>query len=673
MGVLVNMNSRHNPDDFTISALSQVIEHPQMQPDRRRSRAPIGQILVDMKALDPGDMLRAVALRAREDMPFGQILLAHGMVSENALMRALSVQFDCDVVDLRDQPPDPHLVSMVGFEQCLRLELLPWRMMGTYPVLLTARPERFLEDRAKLPPQFSQALMALAPAGEIARSIASIGRKHLSARAETRTAPELSSRDFSPRALGKAALMVLVVFVAFLLTVPTFTIAALSIFAAAILAVLTLLKFAALFAALTKPRPFTPLFHSSRSPNARDDLLPVVSLLIPLYRERSIAARLIRRLGRIDYPKELLDICLIVEEDDIMTRRALSNGALGPNMRVVTVPAGQLKTKPRALNFALDFARGSIIGVLDAEDAPAPDQVYKAVKRFHSAPADLACLQGILDFYNPGTNFLSRAFTLEYASWFRVMLPGLERLGLVVPLGGTTLYMRRSALEEMGGWDAHNVTEDADLGVRLSRMGYRTELFDSVTEEEANCRLWPWVKQRSRWLKGYAMTWAVHMRSPKRLWSELGPRRFFGFQALFLGTILHFLTLPLLVSFWAIPLGLPHPLANALPQIIWHGLVVTFITTEIATLAIAATGAARAGHKRLWPWIPFLHLYFPLAALAAYRAVWEMARNPFYWAKTEHGIAGRTKRRAQPHKTLGKFQIRPMLPRPVSGASRKPG
>ena len=145
----------------------------------------------------------------------------------------------------------------------------------------------------------------------------------------------------------------------------------------------------------------------------------------------------------------------------------------------------------------------------------------------------MVCLQGILDYYNPRTNWLARCFTIEYAAWFRAMLPGLARLGFGVPLGGTTLFFRRDKLEELGGWDAHNVTEDADLGLRLARHGYKTELIDTVTQEEANCRALPWVKQRSRWLKGYAMTWAVHMRDPRRLWRELGPRGFIGVQPTF--------------------------------------------------------------------------------------------------------------------------------------------
>ncbi|MEZ5913011.1 MAG: glycosyltransferase [Paracoccaceae bacterium] len=283
--------------------------------------------------------------------------------------------------------------------------------------------------------------------------------------------------------------------------------------------------------------------------------LPVVSLIVPLFHERDIAARLVRRLERLDYPREFLDIVLVVEAEDDSTRRALAGAQLPGWMRVLTAPPGSLKTKPRAMNVALDFCRGSIIGIYDAEDAPAPDQIARVVQRFHERDERVACLQGVLDFYNPRTNWLSRCFTMEYAAWFRVVLPGLERLGLAFPLGGTTLFFRREALEALGGWDAHNVTEDADLGIRLARHGYRAEFLDSVTEEEANCRAMPWIRQRSRWLKGYMMTWAVHSRRPLRLWRELGTWKFLGFQVMFLGTISQYLLAPVLWSLWLWPLG----------------------------------------------------------------------------------------------------------------------
>ena len=306
-------------------------------------------------------------------------------------------------------------------------------------------------------------------------------------------------------------------------------------------------------------------------------------------------------------------------------------------MRVVVAPEGRIKTKPRALNHALALCRGSIVGVYDAEDAPESDQLRRVVERFHRRGPQVACLQGVLDFYNPATNWLSRCFTIEYASWFRVVLPGLQMLGVPIPLGGTTLFFRRDVLEKLGAWDAHNVTEDADLGIRLARHGYRTELIATTTYEEANCRALPWVKQRSRWIKGYMMTYATHMRDPLLLWRQLGVRQFIGFQVLFLGSITQVLMVPLMWSLWALMLGLPHPLSTMLPAPVLLALSVLFLTGEGLGIALGVVGLHRSGQTISKAWVPTLHLYHPVGALAAYKALWELMHKPFYWDKTSHG------------------------------------
>jgi len=364
--------------------------------------------------------------------------------------------------------------------------------------------------------------------------------------------------------------------------------------------------------------------------------------MVPLFKEREVASHLIRRLKRLNYPKELLDICLVVEEDDETTRDTLDHTRLPRWTRIIKVPKGTVRTKPRAMNFALDFCRGSIIGVYDAEDAPHPDQIHQIVRRFHECGGQVACLQGVLDFYNPRTNWLSRCFTVEYTNWFRVFLPGLERLGMVVPLGGTTLFFRREALESLGGWDAHNVTEDADLGIRLARHGYRTEIVHTVTEEEANCRFKPWVKQRSRWIKGFAITWAVHMRSPRKLLQDLGFKKFLGVQILLLGTLAQFLMAPLLWSLWLIPFGVAHPLLFVIGNGTLLTLAAMFLLSEIITIAIGIFAVSDRKHRFLIPWVPTMHFYFPLATLAAYKAIYELLTQPFYWDKTAHGVFERT-------------------------------
>ena len=589
----------------------------------------LGVMLLREGLVAPDDIVQALSLHARQRGRLADILLARGMIDEARLYRALGRHWGVELADLAALPPDPRLVDGLGAKACLRDGLLPWRQIGDLTVIATAYPEDFARHRARLNERFGRVAMALTTPEALEAALLALRGRQLHRAALSRVPEAESCRNWGSarHLLWVRAGIALCLAACILAPVPV--IWALSIWAVITLLLSTLLKAAAIFAALRHT--------SAEPPDPGPDRWPVVSVMVALYNESDIAPRLVRRLSRLDYPREKLDILLVVEEDDSITRAALRRAALPNWMRVVVVPDGAIRTKPRALNHGLDLCRGTIIGVYDAEDAPEPDQIRKVVARFHNRGPDVACLQGVLDFYNPRTNWLSRCFTMEYAAWFRVMLPGLARLGLPIPLGGTTLFFRRGALEELGAWDAHNVTEDADLGIRLARHGYRTELIDTTTFEEANCRALPWVKQRSRWLKGYMMTYGVHMRQPRLLLRQLGWWKFAGFQVLFLSTLSQFVLAPVLWSFWVVPLGLPHPVAEALPPLLYHGLTAIFLFTE-AMLVVITLMALRLTPNRVSAfWVPILHFYFPLGALASYKAAWELVRKPFWWDKTSHG------------------------------------
>jgi cellulose synthase/poly-beta-1,6-N-acetylglucosamine synthase-like glycosyltransferase len=365
-----------------------------------------------------------------------------------------------------------------------------------------------------------------------------------------------------------------------------------------------------------------------------------VSLLVPLYREAEMIPEIVRALSALDYPRARLEVRLLLEEGDHETRRAVAAAALPGWIRPMVVPDGRPRTKPRALNAALDFCRGDIVGILDAEDRPAPDQLRRVADAFAAAPPDLACVQCELGYYNARENWISRCFQLEYGLWFGVVLKGVEALGLPIPLGGTSCYLRRAALERVGGWDAQNVTEDADLGMRLARFGYRARVIDSTTEEEANCRAAPWVRQRSRWLKGYLLTLLSHMRAPRALWRELGARGTFGLGALFLGAVAAHLAMPL---FWIALLGWAltgqSPLAEVMDGALGWAAAAAFGLGWAVLLAASAIAMRRRGMLDLLLWLPTVPLYWTLGSLAAWKAVVEIATAPFYWDKTRHGVS----------------------------------
>ncbi|MFD1883664.1 glycosyltransferase [Paracoccus pacificus] len=612
-----------------------------------RDQRPLGEILLEDGAVDPGNLLRAVMMRQRQNVRLGEILLAQGWVTEHALAHALSRQWRTSTVDLQATPPDTRLVDQVGADVCLSGGFVPWRRVGGVTFIATARPDEFAQIRARLPSGFSRLRMVLASERQIHESLLRQRQTALIRQAETRVPARESCRTRDERLTGGIAVTMMALAAAGLLISPVGVFAVLTAIATLSLILCMALKLMSFSAALSDRRERDRRAAGDADADApgtkaRPPQLPVISVMVPMFNESDVLEKLVTRLSRLTYPRELTDVLIVIEETDLVTRAALNGARLPHWIRTITVPDGPVRTKPRALNYALNFCRGTIIGVWDAEDRPEPEQLQKVAAGFAGAAPDVACLQGILDYYNPRTNWLARCFTMEYAAWFRSYLPGLARMGLVVPLGGTTLFFRRDALEKVGAWDAWNVTEDADLGVRLVRRGWRTEIIDTVTLEEANCRTLPWIKQRSRWLKGFVMTWGVHMRDPVGLWRDLGWRRFLGLQVQLFASVTQYLLTPVLWSFWVLSLGLPHPMQAPLAGLLGGYAVALmftlFVASELLNMVVAAWATRGRAHRHLLPWVPTMHLYFPLGCLAGWKAIYEVVAKPFYWDKTEHGV-----------------------------------
>lgn len=372
----------------------------------------------------------------------------------------------------------------------------------------------------------------------------------------------------------------------------------------------------------------------------RADDLPKFTILVALYREAGMVPRLIERLAALDYPADRLEILFAVEADDHATLSALEAASLPDHVAVVPVPASAPRTKPKALDFALPLARGEFVAVFDAEDAPAPDQLRLALASFEAGGPDLACVQASLNFYNAGENWLTRQFSLEYASFFELLLPALARHGLPIPLGGTSNYYRTSALKAAGGWDPFNVTEDADLGYRFAALGKRCTTFPSRTLEEATCRAHPWLHQRTRWLKGWLQTYFVRMRDPRGLMLALGPTAFFAWHAMMLGFLLAAFAHPwvaALVAWSVYSLAARESLSWAEGATLFH--LAAFIAGYAATMLACAVGARRIGRRAgLWD-LATMPVYWLLISFAAYRALWHFWRRPFEWEKTPHGLS----------------------------------
>lgn len=599
-------------------------------------RRPIGQMLIDAGLIDPSDLWDALDQQDRVAAPIGEILTAEGLVREDDVLDALAFQHQAPRVDLSIDPPAARMANLMPWRLCLEYGAVPWRQVGDALWMATTRPDKLTRLAEDLPDGTPKLIPVIARLSQIREAQTLLYGSTLAARAVARVPQKLSARNWGSNA-GWRSLMAVAWIAAILMAcvlVPVWMTGVVLLFAVLTLAMTAGLKAAAFVAYLRRK----PLEHPL--PLVMPRRLPKVSVLVPLYKEKRIASALIKRLERLTYPKALLDVVLVLEAKDTVTRETIQKVTLPPWISVIEVPDdGTVTTKPRALNYALDFCRGSIVGVWDAEDAPAADQIEQVVGRFHIAPPDVACLQGRLDYYNSRTNWIARCFTIEYATWWRIVLPGLSQLGYVIPLGGTTLFFRRQVLENLGAWDAHNVTEDADLGVRIARAGYHTELLDTVTREEANCRPLPWIRQRSRWLKGFLITYLVHMRYPGRLLKDLGWKRFFGVQILFLATFSQFAAIPLLWSFWLPVAGYAHPVSTLFGYEVLFWLGLFFISAEFLNILIGMVAVSGPSHRHLLYWVLTMPIYFTMGALAAYKALFELVLTPFYWDKTEHGIA----------------------------------
>ncbi len=374
---------------------------------------------------------------------------------------------------------------------------------------------------------------------------------------------------------------------------------------------------------------------------------PSYTILCPLYHEVAVVPQFVEAMRTLNYPPDKLQVLFLTEENDQETRAALLSMHLPPYFTVLTVPRGMPQTKPRACNFGLLQATGQFIVIFDAEDKPEPNQLKKAILTFAHYGPDLACVQAKLNFYNPEQNLLTRLFTAEYSLWFDIMLPGLQHTGLALPLGGTSNHFRTDALRALGGWDAFNVTEDCDAGLRLSQYHLTTAVLNSTTYEEATSRLKGWLFQRSRWIKGYMQTYLVHMRHPLQTLRRRGIRKFFSLQVIVGGWTAVLLVNPFMWLLSILYLLLqPTTLYHELfPTPIFYMGTLCFVFGNFFYMYLHMIGCLRRKHYTLLKWVLLIPFYWALMSISAFIALYQLIVKPHYWEKTEHGNHLRQARR----------------------------
>jgi cellulose synthase/poly-beta-1,6-N-acetylglucosamine synthase-like glycosyltransferase len=595
-----------------------------------------------IRSLVPGHMITSAEQRAAQiGVGAERVLITGGTLSEETYLRALGDRLGIAFKALDGFRRTACPLSDGRLIEALQTGLLP--IQDGDDLVLAVAPRgtaaRRLADLAKVDPDMARRFRFTTAEG-LNRFVLRHAAGAFVARADRlkQDWPELAAGSSRRRFILAPVAIAASVTAAAALIAPTLTAQSIALLLAMLFLSSIGLRLIGTLTRISMPHSAAPL---------PDEALPVYSIICALYREATSVHGLLRALEQLGYPAEKLDVILAIEADDHETRAAIDARTTRLPISVVTVPAAGPRTKPKALNVALPFARGIFTVIYDAEDRPERDQLRKALAAFRSGGKKLACVQASLCIDNTSDSWLTRLFTAEYAAQFDAFLPGLAALRLPLPLGGSSNHFRTATLRDVGAWDAYNVTEDADLGMRLARFGYRCGTIRSTTYEEAPARIGPWLRQRTRWFKGWMQTWLVHMRRPRRLLRDLGVSGFFTFQLIVGCNALTALVHPLFL------VGLVSTLANGLPA--WRDQDVIFTVLSIFYGVTAAAGylaSAFLGWLGLMrrgllstAWVLVLTpFHWPLLSLAAWRAVYQLIFVPYRWEKTEHGLAQSSRR-----------------------------
>lgn len=616
------------------SAVPILLTRERLQHARR-----IGDVLTDRGLVQSDIVEQAVAIAAATGGRVGEVLVSMGAIDSTSLARALADQWDLPFVSPSAEATDPTVLANLDLEQVLRGRWLPLGVApdGRIRVAVTDYPSPALvtaiEDEVGRPAQ-----LCVADPWDLQRAVLERFKEQLVDRAALGLwgrSPDQSARVVLVGWQKVALSAVLLAVAAGVVTRPQALLATLLSLAGVSFFISVAFKFwASLRGAAEVER-----FDDHGLDGLSDSDLPRYTVLVPVYKEANIVAQLIENLGRLDYPTHLLEVLILVEEDDVETLAAARGADPPPHFQFITVPAGSPKTKPKACNVGLEFATGEYLVIFDAEDRPDPDQLKKAFLAFRQAGEDLVCVQAALNYFNTTENVLTRMFTLEYSFWFDYMLPGLECAKLPIPLGGTSNHFRVSGLRRLGGWDPFNVTEDADLGIRASAEGMRVGVIGSTTYEEANTAIPNFIRQRSRWIKGYMQTTLVHLRHPFRLIRIAGLRQTLSFLFLVAGTPATFLSVPVLYALGLASLVLgPGALSALFPGwVLWLSMFNLGIGSTLM-IYVSMMGALKRGRHDLVLWGLANPGYWLLHSVAAYKGLWQLITKPHYWEKTVHGL-----------------------------------
>ncbi len=619
---------------------------PPLPEGHRRRAVPLGADRIGDALVSSGHITRdqldwALGVQHRTGSRLGAILLAAGLVSRPSLYQTLAEQWGVPFVDVTKVPLGLSTWKKLDPVRLARELWVPIHRRRDGSVVVATSQQPTAERQAAIERELGRPVLLMATTDwDVDYALRHLFRDQLLDAASHglwRNDREHSARAVVTREQGAVFLVCLLVLVGGLVAEPGPTVA----FCSAVIACGFLVSVAFKFAVCLVGAYHETFVQVTDEETAaiEDGDLPTYTILVPCYREANVVPNLMAHLAALDYPAEKLDVLLLLEEDDEETRAAAIAARPPATVTFVTVPRGQPQTKPKACNVGLVFARGEYLVIYDAEDKPDPDQLRRSVAAFRKGGPDLVCVQAALNYFNAEENALTRMFALEYSFWFDYMLTGLSALRLPIPLGGTSNHFRTDELRLLGGWDPFNVTEDADLGIRAAALSRRVGVVNSTTFEEANNAYRNFVRQRSRWIKGYLQTTLVHLRHPVELVRTVGWRQAVGFALLIAGTPASFLAMPplyaLLVASIVLP---PSAMAAVFPGwVLWMSLA-NFLLGNALMVYVSMMGVFKRRRHRLVLWALLNPFYWLLHAVAAYKALGQLVLRPHYWEKTDHGL-----------------------------------
>ena len=599
----------------------------------------IGEILVDRELISEDELAEALSLQKQTGSRIGEILYYEGLINESDLAAALADQLRVPLVDLDGIVPSPEALEMIPEAlqregRCIPLEVDDETLYVAITDPLDDRTYEAIRGLTDL--RIRSYMVTRSGLDGLLRQIHL--EKHVrAARTEllTRFPEDCANRVLSGGQRVFFISFLVVVFAGFVIS-PLSTGIALVTLCILIYLLCSLYKFKLFYDSFGRRKEFD--FTPEEVAEIDDRDVPRYTILVPLFREAAVVPRLTENLTRLDYPKAKLEILLLCEEEDDTTIDAILEANLPPYFQLLVVPDSQPKTKPKACNYGIQQATGKFVVIFDAEDQPDPDQLKKVLLSWERSPDNVVCVQCKLNYFNTEQNLLTRFFATEYALWFDLLLPGLDASGSPIPLGGTSNHFNREVLVELGAWDPFNVTEDADLGLRLHKAGYKTVVLNSTTLEEANSQLHNWIRQRSRWIKGYFQTYLVHMRHPLRLMREIGFASWWSFQFMIGGTIIFVLN-PIfwvLTTLWLFTeAGL---IEDLFPGFVYYAASLQLFVFNFVFAYLAVAGSMQRGLFHLVRYALFSPIYWGLMSIGAWMGFYQLFTKPFYWEKTEHGL-----------------------------------